>query len=159
MADTGRHAPPPKPGSHQQHHHDGRAHSSWQHTGNTRLGDAGANGNVPAGRTGGEEPLIEADEESAPSLEGTVLVAEAAAGLRARRAPVLVPDGMGGTYVVHGTAGAPVGVLKPADEEPLGPRNPRGNTGAEMGAAGVKPSVRVGEAAFREVGGVPPHRP
>jgi hypothetical protein len=44
-----------------------------------------------------------------------------------------------------------VAILKPCDEEPLAPNNPKGYVGRNLGDPGWKPTVRVGEAAMREV--------
>ena len=44
-----------------------------------------------------------------------------------------------------------VAILKPCDEEPLAPNNPKGYVGRLLGDPGWKPTVRVGEAAMREV--------
>lgn len=41
--------------------------------------------------------------------------------------------------------------MKPCDEEPLAPNNPKGFVGRFLGDPGLKPTVRVGEAASREV--------
>ena len=41
--------------------------------------------------------------------------------------------------------------MKPCDEEPLAPNNPKGYVGRSLGDPGWKPTVRVGEAAMREV--------
>ena len=58
---------------------------------------------------------------------------------------------MGGTYFMPDEAGSKVAIFKPCDEEPLAPNNPKQWQGRAMGARGMKPSVRVGEAALREV--------
>eukprot|EP00892_Ulva_mutabilis_P009299 jgi/Ulvmu1/6741/UM030_0076.1 len=79
------------------------------------------------------------------------MVARAAAGLKAGRVPEAPREGMGGTYFVCDTSGAKVGIFKPCDEEPMAPNNPKGWSGRAMGAPGMKPGVRVGEAALREV--------
>jgi hypothetical protein len=59
---------------------------------------------------------------------------------------------MGGTYFFMNENGRKVGILKPCDEEPLAPNNPKGYVGRALGDPGWKPTVRVGEAAMREVG-------
>ena len=61
-------------------------------------------------------------------------------------------EGMGGTYFFMNENGRKVGILKPCDEEPLAPNNPKGYVGRQLGDPGWKPTVRVGEAAMREVG-------
>jgi len=58
---------------------------------------------------------------------------------------------MGGTYFFSNEAGRKVGIFKPCDEEPLAPANPKGYVGRNLGDPGWKSTVRVGEAAMREV--------
>lgn len=48
-------------------------------------------------------------------------------------------------------AGRKLAIFKPCDEEPLAPCNPKGYVGRCLGEPGWKPTVRVGEAALREV--------
>jgi len=72
-------------------------------------------------------------------------------GLRACQDPVALPEGLGGTYVFADEAGRPAALVKPVDEEPLGPNNGKGWSGRALGEPGLKPTVRVGEAAMREV--------
>ncbi|KDD72021.1 phosphatidylinositol 3- and 4-kinase, partial [Helicosporidium sp. ATCC 50920] len=60
-------------------------------------------------------------------------------------------EGLGGTYFFRDESGAKVAIMKPVDEEPLAPNNPKGFVGRALGGPGLKPSVRVGEAAGREV--------
>jgi hypothetical protein len=43
-----------------------------------------------------------------------------------------------------------VAIVKPTDEEPLAPNNPKGFVGRSLGDPGLKKSIRVGEAALRE---------
>jgi hypothetical protein len=52
---------------------------------------------------------------------------------------------MGGTYFLPNEAGRKVAILKPCDEEPLAPHNPKGYVGRALGDPGWKPTVRVGE--------------
>jgi hypothetical protein len=79
------------------------------------------------------------------------MLKRAEAGLAAERAPEPAPEGMGGTYFLKGESGNRVCIFKPCDEEPMAPNNPKEWQGRAMGAPGLKPSVRVGEAAIREV--------
>lgn len=58
---------------------------------------------------------------------------------------------MGGTYFFLNENGRKAAILKPCDEEPLAPNNPKGYVGRSLGDPGWKPTVRVGEAAMREV--------
>lgn len=79
------------------------------------------------------------------------LVAAAAAGALAGAKPEILSGGLGGAYLFRDVRGEPVGVLKPSDEEPLAPNNPKGFSGRELGQPGLKRAVRVGEASIREV--------
>ncbi|KAK9843965.1 hypothetical protein WJX81_000600 [Elliptochloris bilobata] len=72
-------------------------------------------------------------------------------GLLAHQEPVASNEGLGGTYFFSSEAGGRVGIMKPVDEEPLAPNNPKGFVGRALGDPGLKPTVRVGEAAMREV--------
>lgn len=72
-------------------------------------------------------------------------------GLKACQEPEKAQDGMGGTYFFCNENGQKVAILKPCDEEPLAPNNPKGYVGRQLGDPGWKPTVRVGEAAMREV--------
>lgn len=74
-----------------------------------------------------------------------------AAVLQARQDPEAAREGMGGTYFFTNEAGRKVAIFKPCDEEPLAPANPKGYVGRNLGDPGWKSTVRVGEAAMREV--------
>ncbi|CAN8305306.1 unnamed protein product [Cochlearia groenlandica] len=65
--------------------------------------------------------------------------------------PVLVNGGLGGAYYFRDEKGQSVAIVKPTDEEPFAPNNPKGFVGKTLGQPGLKPSVRVGETGFREV--------
>lgn len=78
------------------------------------------------------------------------LVRAVARGLKAWQAPQLEKQGMGGSYTFRNDRGAPIALMKPCDEEPLAPNNPKGFVGRQLGEPGLKPTVRVGEAATRE---------
>lgn len=58
---------------------------------------------------------------------------------------------MGGTYFFPNELGKKCAIFKPCDEEPLAPANPKGFIGRNLGDPGWKSTVRVGEAAMREV--------
>jgi len=79
------------------------------------------------------------------------LIKSVVRGLRACQEPEAPADGMGGTYFFPNEAGRKAAILKPCDEEPLAPNNPKGYVGRQLGDPGWKPTVRVGEAAMREV--------
>ncbi|GAB4817134.1 hypothetical protein N2152v2_004180 [Parachlorella kessleri] len=72
-------------------------------------------------------------------------------GLKACQEPEAATEGLGGTYFFMNDAGRKIAIFKPCDEEPLAPNNPKGFVGRRLGDPGLKPTVRVGEAATREV--------
>ncbi|KAK4741411.1 hypothetical protein SAY87_024999 [Trapa incisa] len=65
--------------------------------------------------------------------------------------PVSVNGGLGGAYYFRNSRGEYVAIVKPTDEEPYAPNNPKGFIGKALGRPGLKRSVRVGETGFREV--------
>ncbi|WCJ43023.1 Phosphatidylinositol 4-kinase gamma 7 [Euphorbia peplus] len=65
--------------------------------------------------------------------------------------PVPVHGGLGGAYYFRNKRGENVAIVKPTDEEPFAPNNPKGFVGKALGQPGLKRSVRVGETGFREV--------
>ncbi|KAK9856809.1 hypothetical protein WJX84_006171, partial [Apatococcus fuscideae] len=79
------------------------------------------------------------------------LVKAVVRGLNACQEPEASVDGLGGTYFFMNELGDRAAIVKPCDEEPLAPNNPKGFVGRALGEPGLKPTVRVGEAALREV--------
>ncbi|KAK3212287.1 hypothetical protein Dsin_016993 [Dipteronia sinensis] len=65
--------------------------------------------------------------------------------------PIPVCSGLGGAYYFRNCQGENVAIVKPTDEEPYAPNNPKGFVGKALGQPGLKHSVRVGETGFREV--------
>ncbi|CAN8291509.1 unnamed protein product [Cochlearia groenlandica] len=65
--------------------------------------------------------------------------------------PVAVHSGLGGAYYFKNSRGESVAIVKPTDEEPFAPNNPKGFVGKTLGQPGLKRSVRVGETGYREV--------
>ncbi|KAM1218097.1 hypothetical protein ACFX2J_045132 [Malus domestica] len=65
--------------------------------------------------------------------------------------PVPVHSGLGGAYYFRNCDGENIAIVKPTDEEPFAPNNPKGFVGKALGQPGLKRSVRVGETGFREV--------
>ena len=59
--------------------------------------------------------------------------------------PVAVSGGLGGAYYFRNCRGESVAVIKPNDEEPFAPNNPKGFVGKTLGQPGLKRAVRVGE--------------
>ncbi|KNA17063.1 hypothetical protein SOVF_083600 [Spinacia oleracea] len=65
--------------------------------------------------------------------------------------PMPVNGGLGGAYYFRNVRGESVAIVKPTDEEPFAPNNPKGFVGRALGQPGLKRSVRVGETGVREV--------
>lgn len=65
--------------------------------------------------------------------------------------PIPIHNGLGGAYYFRNSKGESVAIVKPTDEEPFAPNNPKGFIGKALGQPGLKKSVRVGETGFREV--------
>ncbi|KAJ0692725.1 putative 1-phosphatidylinositol 4-kinase [Helianthus annuus] len=65
--------------------------------------------------------------------------------------PIPVQSGLGGAYYFRNSRGESVAIVKPTDEEPFAPNNPKGFVGRALGQPGLKRSVRVGETGYREV--------
>ncbi|XP_058112457.1 phosphatidylinositol 4-kinase gamma 5-like [Magnolia sinica] len=65
--------------------------------------------------------------------------------------PIPVHSGLGGAYYFRNSRGESIAIVKPTDEEPFAPNNPKGFVGKALGQPGLKRSVRVGETGFREV--------
>lgn len=79
------------------------------------------------------------------------LVDDVATAIRSGLDPVPIDSGLGGSYYFRNVGGDRVAIVKPTDEEPFAPNNPKGFTGRALGQPGLKKSVRVGETGFREV--------
>ncbi|KAJ7974254.1 Phosphatidylinositol 4-kinase gamma 7 [Quillaja saponaria] len=65
--------------------------------------------------------------------------------------PIPVRSGLGGAYYFRNSHGENVAIVKPTDEEPYAPNNPKGFVGKALGQPGLKRKVWVGETGFREV--------
>lgn len=79
------------------------------------------------------------------------LVREVCKGIEAGVQPGIAKGGLGGAYYFRNCFGENVAIVKPTDEEPLAPNNPKMMTGRALGQPGLKPSIRVGETGLREV--------
>ncbi|KAL6644618.1 hypothetical protein ACP70R_016226 [Stipagrostis hirtigluma subsp. patula] len=88
---------------------------------------------------------------SSPSTTMKQLVKDIIEGIRNGVDPIAVSGGMGGAYYFMDMWGQRVAIVKPTDEEPFAPNNPKGFVGKSLGQPGLKTSVRVGETGFREV--------
>ncbi|KAL1807853.1 hypothetical protein ACET3Z_024843 [Daucus carota] len=79
------------------------------------------------------------------------LVKDIVKGMKIGVDPLPVYGGLGGAYFFRNSRGESVAIVKPTDEEPFAPNNPKGFVGKALGQPGLKRSVRVGETGFREV--------
>ncbi|XP_052186540.1 phosphatidylinositol 4-kinase gamma 7-like [Diospyros lotus] len=79
------------------------------------------------------------------------LVKEIVKAMKTGVEPLPVHSGLGGAYYFRNNRGESVAIVKPTDEEPFAPNNPKGFVGKALGQPGLKRSVRVGETGFREV--------
>lgn len=80
-----------------------------------------------------------------------LLVKEIVKAMKNGIEPLPVHSGLGGVYYFRNKRGESVAIVKPTDEEPFAPNNPKGFVGKSLGQPGLKRSVRVGETGFREV--------
>lgn len=80
-----------------------------------------------------------------------LLVKEIVKGMKMGVDPLPVHSGLGGAYYFRNCRGESVAIVKPTDEEPFAPNNPKGFVGKALGQPGFKRSVRVGETGLREV--------
>jgi len=83
------------------------------------------------------------------TAEVSDVIEEAIRGLEDGIKPLLVEDGLGGTYFMKDRDGVSIAVFKPRDEEPMAPNNPKVHAGEGQGE-GLKQGVLVGEAAISE---------
>lgn len=79
------------------------------------------------------------------------LVEEIVKAVRSGVVPIPINSGLGGAYYFKNCQGENIAIVKPTDEEPYAPNNPKGFVGKALGQPGFKRSVRVGETGFREV--------
>ncbi|KAM0942596.1 putative 1-phosphatidylinositol 4-kinase [Dioscorea sansibarensis] len=79
------------------------------------------------------------------------LVRDVAKAIKSGVDPIPVHSGLGGAYYFRNSRGESIAIVKPTDEEPFAPNNPKGFVGKALGQPGLKGSVRVGETGFREV--------
>ena len=79
------------------------------------------------------------------------LVKDIAKAIKSGIDPIPVCSGLGGAYYFRNCLGENVAIVKPTDEEPYAPNNPKGFVGKTLGQPGLKRTVRVGETGFREV--------
>jgi hypothetical protein len=79
------------------------------------------------------------------------LVKDVARAIRNGVDPVPMKSGLGGAYYFRNNKGENVAIVKPNDEEPFAPNNPKGFIGKSLEQPGLKRSIRIGETGFREV--------
>lgn len=79
------------------------------------------------------------------------LVKDVARAIKKGVDPVPIKSGLGGAYYFRNSKGENAAIVKPNDEEPFAPNNPKGFIGKSLGQPGLKRSVRIGETCFREV--------
>lgn len=79
------------------------------------------------------------------------LVEDIVKGINMGVDPLPAHGGLGGAYYFRNSRGDSVAIIKPTDEEPFAPNNPKGFVGKALGQPGLKRSVRVGETGIREV--------
>lgn len=79
------------------------------------------------------------------------LVNDIAKAIKTGVDPIPARGGLGGAYYFRNCLGENVAIVKPTDEEPYAPNNPKGFVGKSLGQSGLKRTVRVGETGFREV--------
>ncbi|KAK2077436.1 hypothetical protein QBZ16_004281 [Prototheca wickerhamii] len=103
---------------------------------------------VAEGSSAGELRLVQCATLTAGAKS---LIRGVTRGLKAWQEPEAAAEGFGGTYFFKDERGECRAIMKPCDEEPLAPNNPKGFVGRRLGDPGLKPTVRVGEAAAREV--------
>lgn len=79
------------------------------------------------------------------------LLRESVKAIEAGVEPVPAGGGLGGAYYFRNRRGESIAIVKPTDEEPFAPNNPKGFVGKILGQPGLKRSIRVGETGVREV--------
>ncbi|KAI4339610.1 hypothetical protein MLD38_024529 [Melastoma candidum] len=85
------------------------------------------------------------------SFESNLFIEEIVKAMKNGMEPIPVFRGLGGAYYLRNSGSENVAIVKPTDEEPYAPNNPKGFVGKALGQPGLKRSVRVGETGFREV--------
>ncbi|KAL5974399.1 Phosphatidylinositol 4-kinase gamma 7 [Asimina triloba] len=95
--------------------------------------------------------LIEVLGGSSQCTRTKQLVKDVVKAIKSGVDPVPVHSGLGGAYYFRNCRGESIAIVKPTDEEPFAPNNPKGFVGKALGQPGLKRSVRIGETGFREV--------
>ncbi|XP_041002521.1 phosphatidylinositol 4-kinase gamma 5-like [Juglans microcarpa x Juglans regia] len=97
---------------------------------------------------GGPIEILGCSYQSSTMKELVEVIAKA---IKAGVDPIPIRSGLGGAYYFRNSLGENVAIVKPTDEEPYAPNNPKGFVGKTLGQSGLKRTVRVGETGFREV--------
>ncbi|KAL4179123.1 hypothetical protein AMTRI_Chr13g118460 [Amborella trichopoda] len=79
------------------------------------------------------------------------LIREAVKAMESGVDPVPVQGGLGGAYYMRNLEDESIAIVKPTDEEPFAPNNPKGLVGRTLGQPGLHQSIPVGETGVREV--------
>ncbi|MCO5609098.1 hypothetical protein L7F22_063320 [Adiantum nelumboides] len=95
--------------------------------------------------------MLEVVGGSLCSSKMRVIVKEIAKAVQSGVEPVPISGGLGGAYYFRNSKGENIAIVKPTDEEPLAPNNPKGYIGRVLGQHGLNKAIRVGETGVREV--------
>ncbi|KAK1436503.1 hypothetical protein QVD17_02283 [Tagetes erecta] len=98
-----------------------------------------------------QSDIVEIIGHSSDFTKTKEIVEETIEALRSNIEPIPVNGGLGGAYYFRNLSCENVAIVKPTDEEPFAPNNPKGFVGKVLGQPGLKQSVKVGETGFREV--------
>ncbi|XP_024530026.1 phosphatidylinositol 4-kinase gamma 6 [Selaginella moellendorffii] len=93
--------------------------------------------------------LVGGSSECSPAMKQ--LIQDSVEAIHGGVVPVLATGGLGGAYYLKDSSGQSIAIVKPTDEEPFAPNNPKGFVGRVLGEPGLKRSIRVGETGVREV--------
>ncbi|KAG6720756.1 hypothetical protein I3842_03G077000 [Carya illinoinensis] len=105
-------------------------------------------GDIQQRDQGGPIELLGCSSQSSTMKE---LVEDIVKAIKAGVDPIPIRSGLGGAYYFRNSLSENVAIVKPTDEEPYAPNNPKGFVGKTLGQSGLKRMVRVGETGFREV--------
>ena len=84
---------------------------------------------------------------STPSVRR--LVKSVVQGMRACQDPEASSEGLGGTYFFMNEQGEKVAIMKPCDEEPMAPNNPKVSTLLQVLVKGIEPKLEFLSLGYR----------
>ncbi|CAM6128468.1 unnamed protein product [Calypogeia fissa] len=84
-----------------------------------------------------------------PSLKR--LIRETVKAIESGVQPHPASGGLEGAHYFRNRKGESAAIVKPTDEEPFAPNNPKGFVGKTLSQLGLKRSIRVGETGVREI--------